>query len=96
MRPLRFKVKDLESKNIILRAGKYLRNSTDETIKNIFITPDLTKQQQDEAYKLRREKKQREDEGEENLLKISLDLGQLDQLVEGQHDINGMSRQETF
>ena len=67
VRPLRFKVKDLESKNIILRAGKYLRNSMDETIKNIFITPDLTKQQRDEAYKLRREKKQREDEGEENL-----------------------------
>ena len=67
VRPLRFKVRDLESKNIILRAGKYLRNSTDESVRNIFITPDLTKQQRDEAYKLRREKKQREEDGEENL-----------------------------
>ena len=67
VRPLRFKVRDLESKNIFLRAGKYLRNSTDESVRNIFITPDLTKQQRDEAYKLRREKKQREEDGEENL-----------------------------
>ena len=67
VRPLRFKVKDLESKNVILRAGKFLRNSADKSINSIFITPDLTKQQRDDAYKLRQEKKQRELEGEENL-----------------------------
>ena len=61
VRPLRFKVKDLESKSVILRAGKFLRNSG-------IITPDLTKQQRDDAYKLRQEKKQRELDGEENLL----------------------------
>ena len=57
----------LESKNVILRAGKFLQNSADKSINSIFITPDLTKQQRDDAYKLRQEKKQRELEGEENL-----------------------------
>lgn len=66
-RPLRFKVKDMEGKNIILRAGKYMRNSENESIKNMYITPDLTKKQRDEAYKLRQEKKQRIEAGEENL-----------------------------
>ena len=56
VRPLRFKVKDLESKNVILCAGKFLRNSADKSINSIFFTPDLTKQQQDDAYKLRQEK----------------------------------------
>lgn len=66
-RPLRFKVKDLESKNILLRAGKYLRNGEDSTLKNIYFTPDLTKSQRDEAYKLREEKRRRQDSGEMNL-----------------------------
>ena len=66
-RPLRFKVKDIDSKNILLRAGNLLRNSRDKSIKNIYITPDLTKRQRDDAYKLRQEKKQRQGEGEENL-----------------------------
>ncbi|MEW8548754.1 MAG: hypothetical protein AB2693_35075 [Candidatus Thiodiazotropha sp.] len=66
-RPLRFRVQDLESKNILLRAGKYLRNSSDESVKDIYITPDLTKNQRDEAYKLRQEKKLREEKGEVNL-----------------------------
>ena len=38
-----FKIADLESKNIILRAGKYLRNSEDHEQRQIYFTPDLTK-----------------------------------------------------
>lgn len=41
--PLHFKVNDWESKNILLRTGKYFRNSQDETLKQIYFIPDLAK-----------------------------------------------------
>lgn len=56
-RPLRFKVVDTESKNISLKASKYLRSSNDEAKKQVYVTPDLTKKQRDEAYNLREEKR---------------------------------------
>ena len=91
----------LRAYDVILRPGKFLRNSADKSINSIFITPDLTKQQRDDAYKLRQEKKQRELEGEENLrivrgkIIIGLKPSQLDQLLAGQRVTNGMNRRRT-
>ena len=57
-RPLRFSVRTYEVKRQLLKllkAGMVLRNSEDELFCNIYLTPDLTERQREEAFKLRQE-----------------------------------------
>lgn len=64
-RLLRFSVKDFASKRAILDVSKNLKNDTEYS--NVYITPDLTKNQRQHAFLLRQEKRRRENAGEENL-----------------------------
>ena len=70
-RPLRFTVKTFESKRSIMKANTYLRQSKDEIFRNIYFTPDLTKKQREEAFKLRENKRYRTNILHEKNLKIS-------------------------
>jgi len=65
-RPLRLKVKDFETKRRIMNSSKFLKNH--ETFSSIYITPDLTQAQREEAFNLREEKRRRERNGERNLI----------------------------
>ena len=51
-RPLRFKVGKFEDKRLILQANSELKNSEDENLNNIFVTPDQTRRQREESFKL--------------------------------------------
>lgn len=65
-RPFRFTVKDFESKHKILDCAKRLKNH--ETYSRVYLTPDLTKNQREQAFNLREEKRRRTREGEQNLI----------------------------
>ena len=85
-RPLRFTVNSFEHKRQILKASSLLRNSpTDDVFSNVYFTPDLTKNQRKVAYKLRVERRSREENGEDNL-KIS--RGKI-VVVKKNKDVNG-------
>ena len=70
-RPLRFKVWKFEDKRVILQANSELKNSSDENVKKIFITPDQTRRQREESFKLREELRYRKRVKNEKNLKIS-------------------------
>ena len=70
-RPLRFKVAKFEDKRLILQANSELKTSKDENLKQIFITPDQTRRQREESFKLREELRYRKLVGKEKNLKIS-------------------------
>lgn len=53
-RTLRMRCDSFEKKKDILGAARKLRDSDSETLKNVYIRPDLTKKEREEAY-LRRE-----------------------------------------
>ena len=61
VRPLRITVKDFLATRNILKANTYLRKSKDEIFSKIYFTPDLTKNQREEAFKLRQMKRYRTD-----------------------------------
>ena len=70
-RPLRFKVGKFEDKRVILQANSELKNSSNENVKKIFITPDQTRRQREESFKLREELRYRKRVKNEKNLKIS-------------------------
>ena len=51
-RPLRFSVNNKETKWKLLKASMALRSCDDELFNTIYMTPDLTQKQRDEAFKL--------------------------------------------
>lgn len=51
-RPLRFRVKSFDDKRQILQRNTALKNHLDETKRKIYVTPDLTKKQRDDSFKL--------------------------------------------
>ena len=83
-RPLRFTVKTFESKRSIMRANTFLRQSKDEIFGNIYFTPDLTKKQREEAFRLRERKRYRTNVLHEKNLKIS--RGKIIQVTNESHD----------
>ena len=56
-RSMRFTVKQFKSKRKILKANSYQRQTKDEIFNRIYFTPYVIKNQRDEAFKLREEKK---------------------------------------
>ena len=70
-RPLRFSVRSFQVKRELLKASMSLRETNDEMFSNIYFTPDLTKCQRAEAFKLREERRYRTNELYESNLKIS-------------------------
>ena len=54
-RPVRFTVKDLDSKKRVLDSTKNLKNVVGYS--NVYFTPDLTRNQRKIAFELRQEKK---------------------------------------
>ena len=70
-RPLRFSVRSFQVKRELLKASMSLREEDDEIFSNIYFTPDLTKCQGDEAFKLREERRYRINVLHESNLKIS-------------------------
>ena len=70
-RPLRFLVRSFQVKRELLKASMSLRETSDEMFSNIYFTPDLTKCQRAEAFKLREERRYRTNELYESNLKIS-------------------------
>ena len=70
-RPLRFKVDKFEDKRLILQANAELKNSDDNNLSKIFVTPDQRRRQREESFKLREELPYRKLVGKEKNLKIS-------------------------
>ena len=70
-RPLRFSVRSFQVKRELLKASMSLRETNDEMFSNIYFTPDLTKCQRAEAFKLREEGCYRTNKLYETNLKIS-------------------------
>lgn len=70
-RPLRFKVQNFEDKRKILQSNTQLKRNADEKISKIYITPDLTKKQREDSFKLREELRYRSRVLEEKNLRIS-------------------------
>ena len=70
-RSLRFSVRSFQVKRELLKASMSLRETNDEIFSNIYFTPDLTKCQRAEAFKLREERRYRTNELYESNLKIS-------------------------
>ena len=71
VRPLRITVKDFAAKRNILKANTYLREIKDDIFSKIYFTPDLTKNQREEAFKLRQLKRYRTNVQLKKNLKIS-------------------------
>ena len=69
-RPIKFTVKNFESKNKILKANVELRKETGD-LKNIYFTPDLTKTQRKEAFLLREKLRYQKNVLNKKNLKIS-------------------------
>ena len=69
--PLQFKVDKFEDKRLILQANAELKNSDDNNLSKIFVTPDQTRRQREESFKLREELRYRKLVGKEKNLKIS-------------------------
>lgn len=65
-RPIRFSVKDFDSKRKILSATRVLKDHP--SFSGIYFTPDLTQAQRLDGFKLREEKRRREKNGERNLI----------------------------
>lgn len=70
-RPLRFKVQNFEDKRKILQGNTQLKRNADEKISKIYLTPDLTKKQREDSFKLREELRYRSRVLEEKNLRIS-------------------------
>ena len=70
-RPLRFKVRQFESKREILQANSVLKNHNEEEKKKIFMTPDLTQKQREQSFRLREELRYRKNVLGHTNLKIS-------------------------
>ena len=76
-RPLRIRVEDLEQKRRLLAVarGKKLKEAKDDTLRRVYIAPDLTRMQQEEDKKLRDKLKElrgdgKKDESERKNIKI--------------------------
>ena len=65
-RPVRFTVRDFETKRKVLNASKRLKNH--ENYSNVYFSPDLTRNQRKAAFELREERRRRLAQGEENLI----------------------------
>ena len=61
---------NLEMKRQLLKASMALRKSEDDLFSNIYLTPDLTQKQREEAFKLREQKRYRMNELNESGLII--------------------------
>ena len=60
-------------RKLVLKKATNLRNANLELIRNnVFINPDLTRQQREEQYKLRQELKRRRAGGEEVIIRKGL------------------------
>ena len=59
---------DQKGKDEILRNARHLKDSTDEALKDIFITPDLTQKQREQDKQLREELRRRRENGEQDLV----------------------------
>lgn len=70
-RPLRFKVTKFEDKRQILMGNSELKNSKNDNVNKIFLTPDLTKKQREDSFKLREELRYRKFVQNEKNIKIS-------------------------
>lgn len=66
VRPVRFVVRDFEAKRKVLDAARRLKGHQSHS--RLFFTPDLTRIQREDAFKLREEKRRREKEGENDLI----------------------------
>ena len=56
-RPIRVEITDLNNKKTILINARHLREEEDLTLRNVFITQDLTPSQREEQKELRRRRK---------------------------------------
>ena len=56
-RPIRVEVTDTNNKKTILRNARHLREEEDLTLRNVFVTQDLTPSQREEQKELRRRRK---------------------------------------
>ena len=63
---LRFKVDRYEDKRMILQANAELKNGDGNNLSKIFLTPDQTRRQREESFKLREELRYRKLVGKEN------------------------------
>ena len=63
-RPMRVKIKNKSVRNQILKKADTLKASKDRTIKKVYIVPDQTEKQREEARKLREERNRRRQEAE--------------------------------
>ena len=66
-RPILVEFEDFESKEKVMAAAYQLHDDEDGW-SGVFINHDQTRKQREEAYKLRVEKRQREEDGETNLV----------------------------
>ena len=65
-RPLRIRIDDLEHKKRVLSRGKRLKEEKDDTLKRVYIAPDLTRMQQEEDKKLRDKLRELRGDGKRN------------------------------
>lgn len=63
-RPILVKLRSPGEKWGVISQGKRLRNSEDESMKNVFIAPDLTKKEREHENKLRDELQRKKENGE--------------------------------
>jgi len=66
-RPLRIKVEEIEKKRRILTRAKQLKGAKEEWLHSVYVTPDLTRFQQDEDRMLRGKLKEYRNEGRKNV-----------------------------
>ena len=66
-RPLRIHIQDGEHRRRLLNRGKQLKTAEDDTLKKIYLAPDLTRLQQEEDKKLRDKLKELRNSGSKNI-----------------------------
>ena len=71
IRPLKFRVQSFDIKRQILQGNAALKTHAIESKRKVFVTPDLTRKQREESYKLREELRYRKFVMHESNLKIS-------------------------
>ena len=67
-RMVKVKVENVPQKRSMLQNAKKLRNATDEDMKKIYVTPDLSKRAREKNKQLREELNRRKEAGEEDLM----------------------------
>ena len=65
-RPIRVEITDLYNKKTILKTARHLKEEEDLTLRNVFMTQDITPSQREEQKELRRRRKTMLEELQEN------------------------------